>query len=38
MQQIDEYILLEKIERQKHLRLDESCIERGGPEKGGLSS
>ena len=27
---IDEYILLSKEERQKHLRLDEACIERGG--------
>lgn len=27
---IDEYILLPKEVRQKHLRLDESCIERGG--------
>ncbi|MBX9732553.1 MAG: hypothetical protein K2X37_00690 [Chitinophagaceae bacterium] len=27
---IEEYILLSKEERQKHLRLDEACIERGG--------
>lgn len=27
---IDEYILLSKEERQKHLKLDEACIERGG--------
>jgi hypothetical protein len=33
-----EYIKLSKIERQAHIRLDESCIERGGPPKGGLSA
>lgn len=38
MRQIDEYIKLPKAERQAHLKLDESCIERGGPAKGGLSS
>ena len=38
MLQIEEYILLSKDERQKHLRLDENCTERGGPQKGGLSS
>jgi hypothetical protein len=27
---IEEYILLSKEDRQKHLRLDEPCIERGG--------
>jgi len=30
MIRIEEYILLPKEERQKHLRLDELCIERGG--------
>lgn len=37
MQSIDKYITLPKEERQKHLALDEPCIERGGPKKGGLS-
>jgi hypothetical protein len=35
---IEEYIKLPKDERQKHLRLSDLCIERGGPSKGGLSS
>ena len=35
---IEDYLLLSKDERQKHLRLDDPCIERGGPSKGGLSS
>jgi hypothetical protein len=30
MKKIEEYILLPKEERQKHLRLDEPCLERGG--------
>ena len=38
MQSIDEYITLPKEERQTHLDLNEPCIERGGPKKGGLSS
>lgn len=33
-----EYILLPKATRQQHLRMDEACIERGGPQNGGLSS
>ena len=35
---IEQYILLSKSDRQSHLRLDEPCTERGGPEKGGLSA
>lgn len=35
---IEEYIELSKTERQSHLDLTSSCIERGGPEKGGLSA
>jgi len=35
---IEEYILSSKEERQKHLNLTSPCIERGGPQKGGLSS
>lgn len=38
MQQIEEYILLPQSKRQEHLKLDEPCIERGGPAKGGLSA
>lgn len=38
MKLIEEYILLTKEERQKHLALDAPCIERGGPQNGGLSS
>lgn len=38
MKDILEYILLPKEDRQAHLKLDEACIERGGPQKGGLSS
>lgn len=38
MIKIEEYILLTKEDRQKHLRLEDPCIERGGPEKGGLSA
>ena len=35
---IEEYIKLDKTKRQEHLRLDDPCIERGGPTNGGLSS
>lgn len=35
---IEEYIIQSKVERQKHINLIEPCIERGGPQKGGLSS
>lgn len=35
---IEEYITLSKAERQKHIDLNDSCVERGGPFKGGLSS
>ena len=35
---IEEYIQQSKQNRQSHLRLTEPCIERGGPQKGGLSS
>lgn len=38
MRLIEEYIQLPKVDRQNHLRLDEPCIERGGPQNGGLSS
>ena len=38
MQQIEEYILLPQSKRQEHLRLDEPCLERGGPANGGLSA
>jgi len=38
MHLIEEYITLPKEDRQRHLRLHEPCIERGGPQKGGLSS
>ena len=38
MQLIEQYILQAKNERQKHLDLNDPCIERGGPSKGGLSS
>ena len=38
MIEILEYIKLSKTDRQSHLRLDEICIERGGPPKGGLSA
>ena len=38
MHDIQDYILRPKEDRQAHLRLDEPCIERGGPEKGGLSA
>lgn len=33
MVNIEEYILLPKLERQKHLRLEEQCIERGGNQQ-----
>jgi hypothetical protein len=35
---IEEYIKQSKDERQSHLNLSDPCIERGGPDKGGLSS
>lgn len=35
---IEEYIKRDKTDRQSHLDLVSPCIERGGPEKGGLSS
>ena len=38
MQLIETYITQSKQERQTHLDLTESCIERGGPTNGGLSS
>ena len=38
MQIIEEYIQKTKLERTNHLDLNEPCTERGGPEKGGLSS
>ena len=35
---IEDYISQPKIDRQKHIDLSDPCIERGGPQKGGLSS
>jgi hypothetical protein len=35
---IEDYVQLTKADRQAHLDLSAPCIERGGPEKGGLSS
>jgi hypothetical protein len=35
---IEEYIIQPKADRQKHIDLNNPCIERGGPTKGGLSS
>jgi hypothetical protein len=35
---IEEYITKPKEERQNHIDLSDPCIERGGPQKGGLSS
>jgi hypothetical protein len=35
---IEEYIIQSKADRQKHIDLNDPCIERGGPTKGGLSS
>lgn len=35
---IEDYITQSKEVRQKHINLSESCIERGGPQNGGLSS
>ena len=35
---IENYIKLPKEERQSHLQLTDPCVERGGPQKGGLSS
>jgi len=38
MKLIEEYITESKQNRQSHLNLSEPCIERGGPQNGGLSS
>ena len=38
MKLIEDYIAQPKTERTTHLDLNDLCIERGGPEKGGLSS
>lgn len=38
MIKIEEYMLRSKEDRQMHIKLEEQCIERGGPEKGGLSA
>ncbi len=38
MQLIEQYITLPKSERQQHIVLSDPCLERGGPQKGGLSS
>lgn len=35
---IEEYITQSKEERQQHIDLNNPCVERGGPAKGGLSS
>jgi hypothetical protein len=35
---IEEYITQSKAERQTHIDLTDPCVERGGPQKGGLSS
>lgn len=35
---IEEYITLPVGTRKKHIELDDQCIERGGPQNGGLSS
>ena len=35
---IEEYITQSKADRQKHIDLTDPCVERGGPQKGGLSS
>jgi len=35
---IEEYIVRPRAERQQHIDLSDPCIERGGPQKGGLSS
>jgi hypothetical protein len=38
MKLIEEYITQSKQERQQHIDLNDPCVERGGPAKGGLSS
>ena len=38
MKLIEEYIIQSKQERQQHIDLNDPCVERGGPAKGGLSS
>lgn len=38
MQLIETYITLPKPDRQSHIDLIDPCIERGGPQNGGLSS
>jgi len=35
---IEDYITQSKVERQQHIDLNDPCVERGGPQKGGLSS
>lgn len=35
---IEQYITKTKEERQSHINLNEPCIERGGPQNGGLST
>lgn len=35
---IEEYITKTKAERQMHIDLNDQCIERGGPQNGGLST
>lgn len=35
---IEDYITQSKTDRQTHIDLSDPCIERGGPQKGGLSS
>lgn len=35
---IEEYITRSREERQRHIDLTDLCVERGGPQKGGLSS
>ena len=38
MKLIEDYIAQTKEERQQHIDLNDPCVERGGPAKGGLSS
>jgi len=35
---IEDYITQSKTDRQTHIDLSDPCVERGGPQKGGLSS
>ena len=35
---IEDYITQSKEQRQQHIDLTDQCVERGGPQKGGLSS